>query len=234
MKTQEQIKKLAPCRIGLNDGLKICNLNDLTEKDYADIGEYMSSSGIIIYPTETSYAIGANALDNTAVNAIYSIKGRELTEPLPIIVKDLNMLINLAYVNRQEEDIISKFWPGPLTILFKSKKINNYFLFTSDSEFIGARISPHSFLESLFDKIDFPIISTSANISGEDSLTDLEGVRRVFGAYGDKVIVISDSELSGGSSTIIRIEKGKVTIVREGDNNMKERLSCYMRNKKLL
>lgn len=214
--------------------MRMYNLHDLTEKDYADIGEHMSSSGIIIYPTETSYAIGANALDNTAVSAIYGMKRREPTEPLPVIVKDLNMLINLAYVNRQEEDIISKFWPGPLTILFKSKKINDCFLFAADSEFIGARISPHPFLKSLFDTIDFPIVSTSANISGEDSLVYAEDIKRVFGASGEKIIMIDGEDLSGGSSTIIRIEKRKVAIVRKGDNNMKERLFCYIKNKKLL
>ncbi len=212
--------------------MKIYSQNDLTENDYIDIGKYLSSSGVMIYPTETSYAIGANALNNAAVKMIYNIKGRDFVKPLPILVKDLNMLINLAYVNRQEEDIIAKFWPGPLTILFKSKMSGKY-LFTSNSEFIGARISPHPFPEMLFNKIDFPITATSANISGEDSLTDFESVKRVFKALGEKIVLIDGGELSGGSSTIIRTLKRKVITVREGENNIKERLVCYIKNKKI-
>ncbi|MCL4498564.1 MAG: L-threonylcarbamoyladenylate synthase [Deltaproteobacteria bacterium] len=213
--------------------MKIYSQNSLTENDYIDIGKHLSSSGILIYPTETSYAIGANALDNAAVKMIYDIKGRDFTKPLPVLVKDLNMLINIAYVGRQEEDIISKFWPGPLTILFKSK-ISGKYLFTSDSEFVGARISPHPFPEMLFNKIDFPITATSANISGEDSLTDFESIKMVSKGFEEKIVLIDGGELTGGASTIIRTLKKKVIMVREGDNNTKERLVCYMKNKKIL
>ncbi|MCL4321957.1 MAG: L-threonylcarbamoyladenylate synthase [Deltaproteobacteria bacterium] len=213
--------------------MKIYSQDSLTENDYIALGKYLSSSGILIYPTETSYAIGANALDNAAVKMIYDIKGRDFVKPLPVLVKDLNMLINIAYVGRQEEDIISKFWPGPLTILFKSK-ISGKYLFTSNSEFVGARISPHPFPEILFNNIDFPVTATSANISGEDGLTDVGSIKRVFKGFEEKIVLIDGGDLTGGASTIIRIEKKKVIIVREGENNIKERLVCYMKNKKIL
>ncbi len=213
--------------------MKIYSQDSLTENDYIALGKYLRSSGILIYPTETSYAIGANALDNAAVKMIYDIKGRDFVKPLPVLVKDLNMLINIAYVGRQEEDIISKFWPGPLTILFKSK-ISGKYLFTSNSEFVGARISPHPFPEILFNNIDFPVTATSANISGEDGLTDVGSIKRVFKGFEEKIVLIDGGDLTGGASTIIRIEKKKVIIVREGENNIKERLVCYMKNKKIL
>lgn len=212
--------------------MKIYEQDNLIESDYKDIANYLCSSGIIIYPTETSYAIGANALDNNAVKAVYDLKSRDFNKPLPVIVKDLNMLIGLAYVNREEEDVISKFWPGPLTLLFKSKIIKGRYLFTSDSEFIGARVSSHPFTEALFNKADFPITTTSANISGEDSLFEFESVRTVFKAHRGKIVLINGGELSGGASTIIKIEKKKITMSREGDNNIKERLICYIKNKK--
>ena len=213
--------------------MKIYSQDSLTENDYIALGKYLRSSGILIYPTETSYAIGANALDNAAVKMIYDIKGRDFVKPLPVLVKDLNMLINIAYVGRQEEDIISKFWPGPLTILFKSK-ISGKYLFTSNSEFVGARISPHPFPEILFNNIDFPVTATSANISGEDGLTDVGSIKRVFKGFEEKIVLIDGGDLTGGASTIIRIEKKKGIIVREGENNIKERLVCYMKNKKIL
>jgi L-threonylcarbamoyladenylate synthase len=214
--------------------IKIYDAGALGEKDYRDIGKHLKSSGIIIYPTETSYAIGANALDNSAVQKIYALKTRDSGKPLPIIVKDLNMLFNFASVNRKEEEIISKFWPGPLTILFNAKKTGGGYLFSAGSQFVGARISPHPFTLELFKEIDFPITATSANISGGESISDFKELKGEIlarlSAPGENILLIDSKELPGGSSTIIKTAKRKIEIVREGNNNVKERLICYIKN----
>ncbi|MHB1660816.1 MAG: L-threonylcarbamoyladenylate synthase [bacterium] len=214
--------------------IKIYDAGALSEKDYRDIGKHLKSSGIIIYPTETSYAIGANALDNSAVQKIYALKTRDSGKPLPIIVKDLNMLFNFASVNRKEEEIISKFWPGPLTILFNAKKADKEYLFLAGFQLVGARISPHPFTLELFKEIDFPITATSANISGEESISDFKEIKGEIltrlSAFGENILLIDSKELPGGSSTIIKAAKRKIEIVREGNNNAKERLICYIKN----
>ncbi|MHB8231849.1 MAG: L-threonylcarbamoyladenylate synthase [bacterium] len=214
--------------------IKIYDEGALGEKDYQGIGKHLKSSGIIIYPTETSYAIGANALDNYAVQKIYALKTRDSGKPLPIIVKDLNMLFNLASVNRKEEEIISKFWPGPLTILFKAKKAVGNYSFSAGSEFVGARISPHPFTLKLFEEIDFPITATSANISGKESISDFKELKGEIltrlSALGENILLIDSKELPGGSSTIIKTAKKKIEIVRGGNNNVKERFICYIKN----
>lgn len=217
--------------------VKIYDFNNLREKDYKEIKKHLQTSGIIIYPTETSYAIGGNALDNIAVQKIYDLKGRIFDKPLPIIVKDLNMLINIAAVGRREEDVISKFWPGPLTIIFnlKSKKHAENYLFTAGSGSVGARISPHPFASKLFEEVDFPLISTSANTSGKESFSDFNELNKDFlSGQSDiniNILAVNGGELAGGSSTIIKIERKDIKIIREGDNNVKKRLICSIKNK---
>ncbi len=215
--------------------VKIYDLGTISDTDYKDIKDHLQASGIIIYPTETSYAIGGNALDNSAVRKIYELKGRDADKPLPLLIKDLNMLLAIAAVGRREEDIISKFWPGPLTIIFnlKSKKPSENYLFTAGSVSVGARISPHPFTARLFEEIDFPLISTSANLSGKESFSDFNELNEKFlsNLSNINILAINAGELTGGSSTVIRIGKKNIEIIREGDNNIKKKLMCSIKNK---
>ncbi|MCL4532702.1 MAG: L-threonylcarbamoyladenylate synthase [Deltaproteobacteria bacterium] len=219
--------------------VKIYKFDALTDEDYILIKEHLKNSGIIIYPTETSYAIGGNALNDNAVKKIYAFKGRDFKKPLPILVKDLKMLVDFAELKRPEEDLISKFWPGPLTIVFKLKKkiLLKNCLFTGGLDSFAARISPHPFAEKIFDMIDFPLISTSANSSGKESFSNFNELNKIFlSGIPEKdcanVIAINAGELTGGSSTIIRLVKnGKnIVVVREGENNIKKRLMCSIKN----
>ncbi|MHB1546484.1 MAG: L-threonylcarbamoyladenylate synthase [bacterium] len=215
--------------------VKIYDFDSISDADYKDIKYHLRTEGIIIYPTETSYALGANALDNSAVRKIYELKGRTADKPLPVLVKDLNMLLNIATVNRREEDVISKFWPGPLTIIFnlKSKKSAENYLFAAGSESVGARISPHPFAVRLFEEIDFPLISTSANDSGKESFSDFNELNEklLSRPLDVNIFAVNAGELAGGSSTIVKIGKKDIEIIREGDNNIKKRLICSIKNK---
>lgn len=215
--------------------MKIFNYHNMTKADYKAIKKHLDSSNLIIYPTETSYAVGANALDDKAVRKIFLLKKRDSLKPLPVVIKNPAMLLNIAYIKKGEEDLISIFWPGPLTILFEARADKKY-LFQSNSKYIGARVSSHMFIEELFQEIDYPIISTSANISSKESLNEFSenGLDSIFADYNDKegIIAINDGKLAGGCSTILKIEgcTRKIKIVREGNNNVKERLSCYIKN----
>ena len=219
--------------------VKIYKFDALTDEDYDLIKEHLQNSGLIIYPTETSYAIGGNALDDNAVKKIFGFKGRNFKKPLPVLVKDLKMLVDIAELKRPEENLISKFCPGPLTIIFKLKKnvFSKNYLFAGGSDSIAARISPHPFTEKIFEKIDFPLISTSANSSGKDSFSDFNELNKIFLSSipekdGANILAVNAGELAGGSSTIIRLVKnGKnIEVVREGENNIKKRLMCSIKN----
>lgn len=217
--------------------IRILDLDALEDKDYKEIKNRLLSSELIVYPTETSYGLGANALDDSAVQKIYGLKTRDRGKPLPVLVKNTGMLMNIAKINRREEDIISKFWPGPLTIVFNLKpkqfRQRNY-LFAAGLDSVGARISPNPFVSRLFEEIDFPLVATSANISGEESISDFDGLKEKFLSRGEasalNIAAINAGELSGGSSTVIKAGKKGIEILREGDNNLKKRFMCYINN----
>jgi tRNA threonylcarbamoyl adenosine modification protein (Sua5/YciO/YrdC/YwlC family) len=216
------------------------NANDINKyPDYKEIKKHLLASGIIIYPTETSYAAGVNALDDSAVRKIYELKGRRSDKPLPIVVKNLNMLLDIAVVGRREEEVISKFWPGPLTVIFhlKPKKSGGGRLFAAGTDSVAARISTHSFVSELFEEINFPLVSTSANASGSESFADFPELNEKFlscpassSLSGGNILAINAGELAGGSSTIVKIGKKGIEIIREGDNNIKKRLMCSIKN----
>ncbi len=211
--------------------------DELGARGYEAVASHLRSSGIIVYPTETSYGIGANALNNEAVKKIYGIKGRDFSKPLPVIVKNLKMLISIAATNHREEDIISRFWPGPLTILFKARKSIENLAFIAGSNLVGARVSSHPFPAELFEHVDFPVTATSANISGEGEIDNFENVARLFsginlGNHSEKIMLIDGGRLNGGTSTVIQVKKKGFSFVREGENNIKERLLCFIKNDK--
>ena len=94
-------------------------------KDYSEALEeavaVLERGGVIIYPTDTLYGIGCNALDEKAVSKIFEIKERPLSKPLPIIIRDIKWAKELADVSRKNEEVLSKIWPGRVTAVLTKK-----------------------------------------------------------------------------------------------------------------
>lgn len=173
----------------------------------------MKKGGIIVYPTETIYGLGGNALRVDVIEKIYKIKMRNLSNPISILIKDIDML------NYMVEDIpeiamklINSFWPGPLTIVFKASDIVPKIL-TGNTGNIGVRISSNNIVNNILKEFNLPITSTSANIAGMEVLEYPCDILK----YIDKDI---DLIIDGGKvydkipSTVIDITSCE--IIREG------------------
>jgi len=130
--------------------------------------EILERGGIIAYPTDTVFGIGCNIFDKQAVKRIFELKGRDFNKPLSIAVSDFKMLESLVFINKQEKKILEKILPGPFTIILPKKPIVSD-LITARSEFVGIRIPKYKIVLELIEKVGFPIITTSANISGKKS-----------------------------------------------------------------
>jgi L-threonylcarbamoyladenylate synthase len=189
----------------------IYKTSELSKDDYKNIANKLKKNEIMIYPTETIYGIGGNALINSVYKKIMSIKKRKEDKNFIWLFKDVDMIKNYVSLNKIEEKIINKYLPGALTIILKSK--------ISDYETIGVRISPHPFLKNLFEYINFPLISTSANISNNKYIHDFN---RIVDIFKDKVnFFIKDDDKKDKKnaylpSTIIKVTNNKVKIIREG------------------
>ncbi|MCQ8902589.1 MAG: L-threonylcarbamoyladenylate synthase [Methanothrix sp.] len=122
------------------------------------------SGGIVVYPTETVYGIGANALDESCIARVYAIKRRPLDKPISIAVSSFEMLCEVAYLRPEDLDMMRELLPGPVTFLVRKRPIVPDML-TAGSPLVGVRYPDHEIALRLIEMTG-PITSTSANITG--------------------------------------------------------------------
>jgi L-threonylcarbamoyladenylate synthase len=172
------------------------------------------NGGTVAFPTETVYGLGANALDESAVDKIFKAKGRPQDNPLIVHVadKNINQLVN--EVPEVAEKLIEKFWPGPLTIIFRKKEIipNKT---SANLDTIGIRRPNNEIALKLIELSKKPIAAPSANISGRPSPTDVE---RCIEDLNGKVDFILGGEKSnvGVESTIVDCTVNPPVVLRPG------------------
>ena len=175
----------------------------------------LNNGGIIIYPTETLYGLGALALDEESVNNIFSIKGRIHGNPIPILVRDKEMLSEYVVVTDEANRLIEKFLPGPLTLVLKEKKNLPHFISAGTGN-IAIRISRHPFVRRLFDLLSQPITSTSANISDQQNLFSFDEIYKTFSNKVELIVDSGNLPRSKGS-TVIDLTVKPALLIREGD-----------------
>ena len=177
--------------------------------------EVLRQDGVMVYPTETFYGLGANALSPPAIQKVYRLKAREENKPLSVVISDLEMLKGLvAEVPAVFGPLSKDFWPGPLTLVLKaSPKVPPEL--ERGTGTIGVRLPAVPWIWTLLDRAGFPLTATSANLSGEQEIADPESVIRGFKG---KVDVILDSGNTPGSrpSTVLDLTLERPHILREG------------------
>ncbi|MGC9517563.1 MAG: L-threonylcarbamoyladenylate synthase [Methanomicrobiales archaeon] len=174
--------------------------------------DILREGGIIIYPTDTVYGIGANIYNENAIKKVYSIKKRDLNKPLSICVSDIDEIYKIAYTDHNSRKFINKLLPGPYTVIL-NKKENVPDILTAGSDKIGVRI-PDSKICSLISS-EFPITTTSANLSGKKVLKSIDEILNEFGEVFDIVIdfgTIKDNK----PSTVVDLTCSPPKILRRG------------------
>lgn len=177
----------------------------------------LKMGGTIVYPTDTLYGLGANALDIYAVEKIFKIKQRPKTKPLPIAVRNINWAKELAYIYQKEEKILNSVWPGPVSVILPKKNIVPNVL-TASKASVAMRIPESSFVDKLLGKFGYPITSTSANISDELPSSKIsEIIERFKNSEYKPDLVIDLGDLKPSEpSTIIDLVSGSPKILRVG------------------
>lgn len=186
----------------------------------------LKKGAIIAYATETFYGLGVKFDVEDSIKRLYEIKNRKLDKPMPLIIGYEEQLYSLVNsINEKVLQLIQKFWPGPLTLIFKAgNKVPDYI--TSNTGKVAIRIPGDSFALTLAKSLIFPITATSANPSGLDPARSALDVKNYF---NDKIDLIIDSGETGGilPSTIIDVSESKFKILREGMIK-KEKLLEYL------
>ena len=167
------------------------------------------SGGLIVYPTDTLYALGCNALNEKAILKVYKAKERSLSKPLPIAVESIDMMKLYAYVDERAEKIARKFLPGALTLVLKKREALPDVL-TSGLDKVAIRIPAHYLALKSTKLADVPIVATSANISGEPPPASVEEIKI------NADCIINGGKLEGTPSTIIDLTEKFPKILRRG------------------
>ena len=180
-----------------------------------EAAEEIKNGKLVLFPTETVYGIGANALDSNAVLNIFKAKGRASDNPLIVHICDLNMLKDLVQeISEIELELINNFWPGPLTIIFNKKECVPYNV-TSGLETVGVRLPSNKVAQELIKISNLPIAAPSANVSGKPSGTKIEDIINELDGKVDYILDAGMTDI-GVESTVIRVIDNKVHILRPG------------------
>lgn len=177
--------------------------------------EAIKQGKLVLFPTETVYGIGANALNEEAVKKIYIAKGRASDNPLIAHISHMEMLEQLVEkVGKVEKTLIENFWPGPLTIIFKKKKIVPDII-TGGLDTVAIRMPSNQIARKLIEYSNCPIAAPSANISGKPSGTLVEDIIEELDGKVEYIIDSGKVDI-GIESTVIRVQDGVVHILRPG------------------
>jgi L-threonylcarbamoyladenylate synthase len=174
----------------------------------------LSQGKVIIYPTDTLYGIGAVIDNEEAVKKVFQIKKRDPEKPILILIEKLEDLLPLVKnVSSEAEKLMTRYWPGPLTLVFEaSAKVSP--LLTGNVGTIGIRCPDSPLVRRLLSLTGSPLTATSANLSDETPVRDAGEAKNVF---GEKVDLILDAgPLVSEPSTVVDVTGEKVKVIRQG------------------
>lgn len=193
-------------------------INLKNDNDYTKIkpaAESIKQGKLVLFPTETVYGIGANALNVQAVKDIFIAKGRAQDNPLIVHIANIEMLKELVQnVGEIEEKLIKNFWPGPLTIIFEKKPIIPDVI-TGGLNTVAIRMPSNEIARKLIEYSNLPIAAPSANVSGKPSGTIVEDIIDELDGKVDYVIDAGKVDI-GLESTVVRVVDNIVHILRPG------------------
>ena len=177
--------------------------------------DVLSKGEIAILPTDTVYGLTGDATSLKAIKLANDIKKREKSQPLLILASSTDMLKKYTKnISDLELEVINKYWPNKLTVLFEKNDLLSDEL-TASSPYVGVRMPDNKLLLDIMNKYNKPLLSTSANIHSKDVITKISLLEDEM---RDSVSYIYDAgELSTTASTLIKIENGKIKILREGE-----------------
>lgn len=188
----------------------------------------VKEGGLVIFPTDTVYGLGANANLPGAVEKIYTIKKRPFSKPMVFLIASQEHINNLVKdVSPQAMRLMEYFWPGPMTIIFKASSLGT--MMNRGIQTIGLRIPDNKVALRLIEASACPIAATSVNVSGEGSAVSCSQIPVSLLEEVD-IILDSGSAILGRESSVVDVSTSLVHILREGvvsKEKIKEVLGNY-------
>ncbi|MFB6166497.1 MAG: L-threonylcarbamoyladenylate synthase [Haloarculaceae archaeon] len=188
-------------------------MSDDAESDDADLDRAaaaLADGDLVVYPTETVYGLGANAVDAAAVERVFEAKGRDRDNPVSLAVPDVEAALQYASPTAEERRFMHEFLPGPVTVVVERKTVVPDVL-TAGRDRVGIRVPDHDLALALLERFE-PITATSANVSGTGSVRELSELGEPVRAAA--AVLLDGGRTPGGGSTVVDVSAGE--IVRRG------------------
>jgi L-threonylcarbamoyladenylate synthase len=177
----------------------------------------LGEGGVLVYPTDTVYGLGADATNHAAVERVRAIKGKTAAQPMLVLVSDLDMLARYTNVTDLARSLASRFWPGPLTLVLDARGEVLASVCAPDGS-VGVRVPDSTFCLDVVRAFDAPITSTSCNVSGMPQSRTVQGMLDQLGGATHMIDLVIDLGVLPESppSTVVDVRHCEPHILREG------------------
>ncbi|MBE0576943.1 MAG: threonylcarbamoyl-AMP synthase [Desulfuromonadales bacterium] len=175
--------------------------------------EKLKQGGLIAYPTDTTYGLGCNIFNRRGIKHIYQIKQRDARKPFSFICSDLSDAANYAQISNFAFKIMKRHLPGPYTFVLDATRVVPDSLITRQKT-VGIRIPDDQIALAIVRELGHPLVTTSANLTGETPLHDPVEIEATMGHMLD--LVIDGGIRFGDPSTVISLIDDKIEVLREG------------------
>lgn len=191
------------------------NPQKLKKEKLAIVIDFLKQGKVVLFPTDTVYGFLADATNKKAVEKIFKIKDRPLEKPLSLFVENLKMAKKLTKINDQQEKFLKMAWPGKVTAVLKRKKIKEK-LYGTKKNTIAIRVPNYEPLNFLLKQLDFPLVQTSANLSGRPASGNLKKILKEFKnkKYQPDLIVDAGNLPQNNPSIIIDLTSNPPKVLR--------------------
>jgi len=188
---------------------------DSLEEAAACAAQVLARNAVIVYPTETLYGLGVNALLPESLEKLIALKRRALQKGIILLIRNSQEARKfVSDLTPQAKRLMDLFWPGPLTLIVQANaQVPDLLL--GEGGTVAMRVSSHPFCQLLLAKIPFPITSTSANLSGQTNLLKSKEIVETFSAQVE-LIILDQQERNGKPSTVLDVTGQHYKLIREG------------------
>lgn len=193
---------------------EVYKIQSLDDKELIKAAECIRDGGVIAYPTETLYGLGADALNEEAVKKIFKAKGRPDNKAITVITASKDISSYVEEVTEEAQKLINEFWPGPLTLVLKKKDVIPE-ITSANLDTIGIRMTSNEIARKLVELSGTIITATSANISGGSSHDNIEGCIKDFNGKVNYIIGEEKKHI-GIESTIVDCTVTPPVVLRKG------------------
>jgi len=179
--------------------------------------EVLGKGGVIVYPTDTIYGLGCDVTSKGAVERIRRVKGRDASKPMSFVCCDLVQVSRFGHVSNFAHRILKRFLPGPYTFVLRATRETPRILQTKQKT-VGIRIPDHPVPLALVEQLGNPVLSTSANQSNQDVLTNPAELERILGHQVD--LILECGTLPVLASSVVSLVEDRIVILREGQGDL--------------